>query len=193
MPPVRDDRDSLPFVTTLRGANVLLRPIRPADVPRQREFFRDAELAELDSSSLEAYAKIDVEEFFQRPSASGGETALFAIEVCGEYVGYANLMKLNDSNRVFELGIAIGDRRHWGRGYGKEAVELLLQHGFSELEGREIELTTHQKNERALACFSACGFEERRRIPAATRFAGQYVDMIEMSISRERHDRRHPR
>ena len=173
-------------MTTLRGANVLLRPMRPSDIPRQREFFQDAELAELDSSSLEAYAKIDVEEFFQRPSASGGETALFAIDVRGEYVGYASLMNLKNSNKVFELGIVIGDRRYWERGYGKEVVKLLLQHGFSELDGREIELTTQQKNERALACFSACGFREQRRVHGATLFDGQYVDMIEMSIARKK-------
>lgn len=173
-------------MTTLRGAKVLLRPTRPSDIPRQREFFRDAQLAELDSSSLEVYAQIDVEEFFQRPSASGGDTVLFAIDVRGEYVGYANLMHLKNSNKVFELGIVIGDRRHWGRGYGTEVVQLLLQHGFSELEGREIELTTHQKNERALACFSACGFREQRRIHGATLFDGEYVDMIEMSIAREK-------
>jgi len=171
-------------VTTLRGANVLLRPVQRSDIPRQREFFQDAELAELDSSSLERYAEIDVEEFFQRPSTSGGRTALFAIDVRGEYVGYANLMNLKNSNKAFELGIVIGDRRYWGRGYGREVVELLLHHGYSNLHGREIELTTHQKNERALACFSACGFIEKRRIPGATLFAGQYVDMIEMSIDR---------
>lgn len=177
-------------MTTLRGASVLLRPTRPSDIPRQREFFLDAELAELDSSSLEAYAKIDVEEFFQRPSASGGETALFAIDVRGEYVGYANLMNLKNPDRVFELGIVIGDRRSWGRGYGKEVVELLLQHGFSELDAREIELTTHQKNERAVACFSACGFEEQRRVHGATLFAGHHVDMIEMSIARKKWKKR---
>jgi RimJ/RimL family protein N-acetyltransferase len=173
-------------MTTLRGANVLLRPMRTSDMPRQREFFQDAELAELDSSSLEAHSKIDVEEFFLSPSASGGETASFAIDVRGEYVGYARLMNLKNSNKVFELGIFIGDRRFWGRGYGKEVVKLLLQHGFSELDGREIELTTHQKNERAVACFSACGFTEQRRVHRATLFDGQYVDMIEMSIARER-------
>ena len=169
---------------TLRGTNVLLRPIRSSDTPRQREFFQDAELAELDSSSPEAYAKIDAEDFFQR-AAVGGETALFAIDVRGEYVGYANLMNLKNSKKIFELGIVIGDRRYWGRGYGKEVVELLLQHGFSELDAREIELTTHQKNERAVACFSACGFSEHRRIKGATLFDGHWVDMIEMSITRK--------
>ena len=171
-------------MTTLRAANVLLRPVRGSDIPRQRDFFKDAELAELDSSSPEAYAEIDVEEFFRRPSRSGGETALFAIDLRGEYVGYASLMNLKNPSKAFELGIVIGDGRYWGRGYGREAVQLLLQYGFSDLGGREIELTTHQRNERALACFFACGFREQRRIHSATLFAGQYVDMIEMSIAR---------
>lgn len=176
--------------STLCGANVLLRPMRPSDLPRQREFFLDAELAELDSMSLEAYSKIDVETFFLGPAASGDETATFAIEVLGEYVGYARLLNLKKSNKVFELGIVIGDRRCWERGYGKEVLELVLQLGFSELDAREIELTTHQKNPRAVACFSACGFTEQRRTHGATFFDGQYVDMIEMSVAREQWESR---
>jgi len=173
-------------MTTLRSKNVLLRPMRASDIQRQRVFFQDAELAELDSTSPQVYANIDVEEFVQLRLVSNDETeSFFAIEMGGEYVGYGGLMNLKNSNRVFELGIVIGDRRYWNRGYGKEIVRLLLQHGFCKLGGRKIELTTHQRNERALACFSACGFREHRRIHGATLFDGQYVDMIEMSISRE--------
>jgi len=61
-----------------------------------------------------------------------------------------------------------------------------LQHGFCELEVQKIELTTHQKNERALACFSACGFTEHHRIHRVTKFDERYVDMLEMSITREK-------
>jgi len=172
-------------MTTLRGKNVLLRPMRASDIPRQRRFFQDAELAELDSSSPQAYADIDVEKFFQTRLVSDGEKTFFAIEVRGEYVGYAGLMNLRNSEQVFELGIVIGNRGYWNQGYGKQIVKLLLQHGFCELDGQKIELTTHQRNERALACFSACGFTEHRRIHGVTRFDGQYVDMIEMSITRE--------
>jgi len=45
------------------------------DILRQREFFQDAELAELDSSSLDVYSRIDVEAFFQKLSTSGGDGA----------------------------------------------------------------------------------------------------------------------
>ena len=159
--------------------------MRVSDIPRQRIFFQDAELAELDSSSPRAYADIDVEKFFRTRLEPDGEKVLLAIEVRGEYVGYGGLMNLKNPKKVFELGIVIGDRRYWSRGYGKEVVKILLRHAFCALEGQEIELTTHQKNERALACFSACGFTEDRRIHGATKFDGQYVDMIEMSITRE--------
>lgn len=173
-------------MTTLRSANLLLRPMSRADIPRQREFFRDAELAELDSSSPDAYAKIDVEEFFETWTANDESRAPFAIEVDSRYIGYCTLMHLTNSNGVFELGINIGDRRYWNQGYGKEVVKLLLYHGFHQLGGQRIELTTHQKNGRAIGCFLACGFREDKRIREAVVFDGQHVDMIEMSITRER-------
>ena len=176
---------SLSRMVTLCGNNVLLRPARESDIPRQRGFFQDAELAELDSSSPEAYVAIDVEEFFQTQLVSDDEREFFAIEVRGEYVGYGGLTRLKKPNKVFELGLVIGDRCYWNRGYGKETVQLLLQRGFCGLDARKVELTTHQGNERALGCFSTCGFVEDRRIHGVTRFDGRYVDMIEMSIARE--------
>jgi RimJ/RimL family protein N-acetyltransferase len=106
----------------------------------------------LDSSSPQAYADIDVEAFIQTRSAPDGERAFFAIEVRGEYVGYAGLMNLKNSNSVFELGVNIGDRSHWNRGHGKEIVRLLMQYGFGQLDG-EIGLTTHQKNNARLHVF----------------------------------------
>ena len=170
-------------MTRLRGKNVLLRSIRSADVLRQREFFRDEELARLDSSSLRAYEEIDVEALLMTP---GADTLRLGIEVDGAYIGFCSLMNTSDPSGVLELGIMIGDRRYWDRGFGREVVRLLMRHGFLELSARTIELTTNAGNPRALRCFSACGFEESNRVPGRIAFGGQYVDMVEMSIDADR-------
>lgn len=111
--------------------------------------------------------------------------ASFAIEADGQYIGFCSLYNLLNPNGNLELGITIGDRAYWGRGYGREAVTLLLTYGFHYLGARRIALTTHAKNERALRCYRACGFVEEGRPRKAVWIEGEYVDLVNMSILRD--------
>ena len=166
----------------LQGENVLLHPMRLANIPRQREFFKDAELAWLDSNSPEGYQQIDVEALFETRLKGDRDCIRLGIEAKGDYVGFCSLMNTASTDKVIELGINIGDRRYWNRGLGREVVGLLLHYGFDQLGAREIELTTHTKNKRAIRCFTAMGFREKKRIPNATRYYDEQVDMIEMAL-----------
>jgi RimJ/RimL family protein N-acetyltransferase len=94
-------------------------------------------------------------------------------------------MGLRNRHGTAELGIMIGDRDYWGRGYGREVVRLLLRYGFHYLGLRRIALTTHAKNERAIRCYLACGFVEEGRPRQAAWIEGEYVDLVEMSILRD--------
>ncbi|MEM6428421.1 MAG: GNAT family N-acetyltransferase [Deinococcota bacterium] len=82
----------------------------------------------------------------------------------GEYIGTIELYDL--SRRSATLGIIIGERRYWGKGYGSEAIQALLHHAFTELKLDEIRLHTFADNLRAQACFKKVGFIETRRVPA---------------------------
>ena len=170
-------------MTRLASERVLLRPFRDDDIALQREYFRDPELAWLDSNSPQGYAAIDLEELMDTRAARDRDIVALAVEVEGRYVGFGRLLDTANPNGVLELGVNIGDRRYWGKGLGKDVVRLLLAHGFDDLGAHAIELTTNARNPRAIRCFAACGFAERRR-PKQIRFESEWVDLIEMSIDR---------
>lgn len=170
----------------LIGQRAQLRSPKHSDVTQQCEFFKDHELAWLDSSSPEAYSKIDVGELLLPSTQREKDSVRLAIEVGGAYIGFCSLMNLSNPKGILELGINIGDRGYWNRGLGKEVIELLLDYGFRDLDARAIELTTNAGNPRAIACFSACGFVESMRFPRAVLFDRDRVDMIEMTIDAHR-------
>ena len=167
-----------------KGEKVLLRPTNTEDARRQGELFQNPELAGLDCTYPHKYAVMDVEAFFESGRQPDSNSALFAIEADGEYVGYCSLMNLDSPHRNFELGINIGDPACWNRGYGQDAVKLLLHYGFHYLAGRRIELTTHERNERAVNCYLASGFVEEGRFRQAIWIEGEYIDLVSMSILR---------
>jgi RimJ/RimL family protein N-acetyltransferase len=169
-----------------KGEKVILRPTEEEDIPRLYEFAQDPELAGLDCGYPYAASIERVRGRFEKFSKEEDERkSFFAIEADGKYIGDCCLMGLKDMNGNAELGIVIGDRAYWGRGYGRDAIRLLLHYGFHYFGLRRIVLTTHARNLRAIRCYLACGFVEEGRPRKVLWFEGEYVDLVNMSILRE--------
>ena len=168
-----------------KGEKVILRAATEADLPRIYEFSQDPELAGLDCGFPFAYPPERTRATYEGNLKEDHSKSFFAIEADGKYIGDCGLMGLANSHGNAELGIVIGDRQYWGRGYGREAVRLLLHYGFHYLGLRRIVLTTHAKNLRAIRCYLACGFIEEGRPRKALWIEGEYVDLVNMSILRD--------
>ncbi|MEZ4522822.1 MAG: GNAT family protein [Thermomicrobiales bacterium] len=122
---------------------------------------------------------------FDRGAGEGGrDGAWFAIEVDGTFIGQCGLHNFNETSRTAELGIGIGDKDYWGRGYGREAVNLLVEYAFRYRNFRRVWLWVHADNERAIRAYLACGFVEEGRLREHMYSNGRYVDAVYMGILR---------
>lgn len=170
----------------LRGARVTLRAIERADLPRWHEFNNNlaVELAGGgDPPEPQSLARLEAqyEDELRRGFKDG---VSFGIECEGQLIGTCGL-KLHDSvGQVAELGIAIGDTAYWGQGYGREAVNLLLEYAFRYRNLQRVWLGVHARNERAIRAYRACGFIEEGRQRAHVYSDGAYDDLVLMGILR---------
>jgi RimJ/RimL family protein N-acetyltransferase len=80
-----------------------------------------------------------------------------------EDIGTCGLRAMDRQEGTALLGIMIGDPRLWGRGYGTAATNALLQYAFEELGLREVRLSCHAENKRAIRYYERVGFELRPR------------------------------
>lgn len=80
-----------------------------------------------------------------------------------EYIGTIELYDIRGTRAT--LGIIIGEKSHWGKGYGPEAIAALLEHAFDALGLDSVRLSTFDDNPRAQAAFRKVGFREVRRVP----------------------------
>lgn len=92
------------------------------------------------------------------------------------------LENINNINRSAVLGIFIGDKDYRSKGYGTEAIRLLLDFGFNYMNLHSIKLNLLSANERAFKCYSKCGFKEAGRIRDNVFVNGKYYDTIAMDI-----------
>ena len=84
----------------------------------------------------------------------------FAIRLVDDdtLVGTISLGQIEWSNGVAELGMEIGDPAMWGHGYGTEAVRLLLDFAFNDMNLHRVQLGVFRFNSRAVACYERVGF-----------------------------------
>jgi RimJ/RimL family protein N-acetyltransferase len=80
-------------------------------------------------------------------------------------IGRCLLFGLNKVDRSTEIGIFIGEKDCWGKGYGTEAMRLLLDYAFTVLNMNSVMLGVFSFNDRAIRSYRSLGFKEigRRR------------------------------
>ncbi|MCJ7821657.1 MAG: GNAT family N-acetyltransferase [Armatimonadetes bacterium] len=101
----------------------------------------------------------------------------------GRAIGTCSLRGIDETEGSAFLGIMIGERTLWDQGYGTSATRALLGHAFRELGVREVRLSCHPDNQRALRCYEKAGFERDDRRSGAEGPARREVWMV---ITRER-------
>ncbi len=100
-------------------------------------------------------------------------------------IGNIDLSGINWTAGDAWVGVAIGERDYWGKGYGTEAMNLLLDFAFSSLNLRRVSLNVFEYNPRAYKCYLKTGFREEGRMRQWMQRAGARYDLIHMGILRE--------
>ncbi len=97
-------------------------------------------------------------------------------------LGSIGLEGFNWISRTATLGIFIGDGEYRDKGYGAEAINLLLEYGFKYLNLHCIKLDLLSINERAHKCYLKCGFKDTGRSREVIFLNGKYYDRLHMDI-----------
>lgn len=97
-------------------------------------------------------------------------------------IGRCMLFAIDQVDRRAMLGIAIGDKKYWSKGYGQEATKLLLDYGFNLLNLNNIMLGVYSFNQRAINCYKKLGFKEIGRRRQARIIGGKKFDVILMDM-----------
>lgn len=83
------------------------------------------------------------------------------------------------------IGIGIGERDYWGKGYGTDAMKLALQYAFMELGAQRVSLGVFEYNARAMKSYEKAGFKFEGRTRMDNLREGKRSDSLWMGILRE--------
>ena len=169
------------------GPRVYLSPINVNDIELYTKWLNDEAVA----SNIGQYRKVISlanEQKYLDNMVSGGHNYAIVLLDGDKLIGGISLMDDNTIDRTASLGIFIGDEEYRSKGYGAEAIRLLLAYGFKTLNFHNIMLTVNSDNSRALACYKKVGFRDIGRRRDAVYKNGQTVDMIYMDILEDEYE-----
>ncbi len=177
----------------IRGERITLRPMDPErDLEPCFQWFNDPEVTRHLRTVGPPITRTQQREVLARHT-DPNRGPFFAIETeDGTFIGNCAIRGICHRTRTANVGIAIGDKRHWSRGYGTDALKTLCAYGFVELNLQRIGLTLNATNERARRCYEKCGFQPEGRLRRAEYHDGRYVDELVMGVLREEFFERFP-
>lgn len=99
-----------------------------------------------------------------------------------DLIGTIELMDINNINKTSTVGLFIGDEENRGQGYGKEAMNLILDYGFNILNLNSIQLNVFSFNTAAYNMYKSVGFKDVGIRREAYIIADRKIDVIIMDI-----------
>jgi RimJ/RimL family protein N-acetyltransferase len=168
----------------IRGAKSHLRALERDDLPHFVRWINDPDTRRF--MVIRYPLSMTEEEKWWEGFLSRENDHIFAIEAeDGTYIGNIGLHSIERENRRAMLGIIIGDKTRWGKGYGTDAIQAMLGWAFGYLNLNRVYLTVYAYNERALRCYQKCGFQYEGTMRKARYLDGRYYDELMMAILRE--------
>ncbi|MFA5524489.1 MAG: GNAT family protein [Tissierellales bacterium] len=174
----------------LFGKRVRLRGLKMEDVEPAYEYMCDPEVLLNLSPGIPYPMTLEREREWFKSQISMQDTYNFSIEdiETSLYIGGCGINKIDWKNRVVTVGIYIGDKDFRDKGYGTEAMRLLIDFIFSQMNINRIQLSVFSFNERAIRSYKKNGFVEEGRLKQSIFRNGRYYDEILMSILRENYN-----
>jgi RimJ/RimL family protein N-acetyltransferase len=170
----------------LLGPRVRIRRARIDDAEARFRWFADARVTEyLPLAGERILPMKDILDFLTRASQDDALDVSVGIELLsGRLIGCGGLRSILRGDSA-ELSVVIGEPDLWGSGYGREAIQLLLQFGFERLSLRLLWLVVRAENTRAVRLFTRLGFVVAETLEAAAIVRGIPRDKFRMQLTSE--------
>lgn len=166
----------------IKGNKVVLRSKEPDDAKNDYNWQIDIELSALDAMTPNTMSFREFyREYIDSLKHPHPNRITFAVDTHeGKHIGNCVYYNIDEVNNETEIGIMIGNRDYWSKGYGADIISTLIDYIFRHLKFDRIYLKTLVTNLRAQRCFEKCGL-----VPCGYReLEGYKFLLMDMSYSK---------
>jgi len=166
----------------MQGKRVTLRALEQSDSDLYYQWINNKELV-LYNSNFKPVSKEEHNNWFNNVKHNKNIKVFSIVENKGsQLIGSCSLRNINHEHKNAELQIRIGDFSYHGRGYGSEAVRLLVRYGFNTLNLKRIYLYVFCHNHQAIRAYKKCDFLTEGVLKKSACIQGEFIDLQLMAI-----------
>jgi RimJ/RimL family protein N-acetyltransferase len=170
----------------IEGREVRIRAIEKRDIDEIMKWINDPEVK---SNLLMRYpvSQYQEERWIETALATDNQrNKTFALETKdGVYLGGIGLQKIDWENSNAEVGIVIGKKEYWNKGYGTDAMLAILDFAFNQMNLHRVYLRVFEFNQRGIRSYEKCGFQKEGVLRQDRYRQGRYYNTIMMGILKE--------
>ncbi|NQT47408.1 MAG: GNAT family N-acetyltransferase [Chloroflexi bacterium] len=169
----------------LVGQRIYLREVRPSDV--NEDYYRwmnDPEVTRYLESGVYPNSRENLEAYVREKL--GDRNSVFLAIVFKEghrHIGNIKLGPIDWIHRLGDVGIMIGERDCWGKGYASEAISLISRYAFGRLDLHKLTAACCDSNTGSAKAFQKSGFEIEGIRKQHAFFDGKYSDVVIMGLT----------
>lgn len=148
---------------TLKGNSIYLRALEPEDLEFIYHIENDESIWEV-SNTQTPYSKFLIRQYLENAHQDIYEAKQLRLAICvndsNEAIGLIDLFEFDPKNKRAGIGIVIRNEAQRGKGFGKEALGLLIDYSFVQLQLHQLFANIGADNEASLNLFSTFGFQK---------------------------------
>lgn len=173
-----------PFIV---GEKIYLRGLERPDLEGEYfDWLNDREVTKFLDSGFFPNTMEKMEEYYSNIALSPNNLMLAIIDKeSDKHIGNIKAGPINWVTGVASLGIMIGNKEFWGRGYGTEAIRLVLDYAFKSLNLHKVTAGIVANHQASIRAFQKAGFEIEGRAKSQFFLDGEYCDSLYLGIVKE--------
>ena len=166
----------------LIGKRVYLRALEKEDLIYIRKWSNDPEIRKL-TGEVASISQADADRFLERIyNDNTRKWFVIVIKENDRVIGEAGLLRMFHAWRTTDISIIIGEKDAWGKGYGTEAILLLIDYVFRRLNFHRVAIGVVSFNEKAIHFWEKVGFKKEGIQRDGYYYNHKYHDFVMMSI-----------
>ncbi len=167
--------------------NIFIRPLLPEDIGESYiAWMNDPEVTQYLESRGTQYLHEDLVQYV-KDIRKNDNNLLFGIFLkgSGEHIGNIKIGNISRVHRFADVGLVIGVKEQWGKGYATEAIRLVTEYAFEQLDLNKLVAGMYAPNEGSRKAFEKAGYNIAGRYRNHRFYKGSFVDEILVEQCRE--------
>ncbi|QDX92496.1 N-acetyltransferase [Brevibacillus laterosporus] len=167
-----------------QSARIYLRKMTADDVTIYHTWRNDMEVMRTTNPAIDLCTLDNTQEFVNQVilGSSTSKSYMIIDKESETPIGIVSLIQIDYKNRNAECIIDIGEKAYWGKGYGTEALRLLLDYAFLELNLHRVSLRVFSFNKKAIALYERMGFKHEGISREYIFRDGKWSDVFHMGV-----------